>query len=1110
MYTTENVPFLSSVPYKMGRHMNLSGDNMDLSSSYSPNVLRCNINLEDFTVIWVDCSIDKSDDCLDTLKHFRTVVNYIKTFDNIDDCMNYIIECATEKLFLITSGQFSLEIISKVHSLSQIEYIYVFCFNEQKYQQLAIDYKKIHGIFIDRHNLITKLKEDIINSTANKNFIENTIRNINDDRPSIVWFDILVSVLIRMSDVDDNKAKKDMIEQCRSYYSENQSQLDIIDQFEKEYAPDQAIKWYTRDALIYRLLNRAFRTENIDIIYVFRFFVKDLYEQLQKLHKEFVKVMEECDIDTIKLYRGQAMKLDELEKIKSNSADFVYLNTFLSTTMDKQVAKIYADVKQNEPELVPVFFEIDINIDTLEKPFADIRRYSYMKDESETLLSPGTQFRIVSIEEISNTWHIYLTTITDFQENNSSSYDQLRQFQYYLANSIAPVTTMQTFIHCLYIMGDDIKSNQYKLLWKAQEISRIEELEQNIHTIGTDIDALLEFYQYIGSRYFQVDDFKSALNYFEKVMELIENDESLQAFDEYDQIDMFYQMGASYFRSNNYQVSIKYFQEALKIYFKSASDDNTVLKNLLSYLSYAYFAVENYDEALKSAKMALNIFLEHFSKNVLDISFEYEFIGAIYAKLGHYQEAFDNLEKALQLSNILPANNHFLIDTYYSISSVCRKLNKNDQAMFYAEKANELLSHSKYLKNVQAQTNLINENMLIFKRKRAKYDDRIKYTLENMIDIALLHENEGNNRKSIEYFHNAFDLIKDDLTSNDTRTTAVSILNHLGDMYQLIGRVDEAIVQYLKALDLCPLENYKEIAYSSIGIGNIYFNELCNNEQSLRFYEKALEMKLKYMNETATEIVDLYDAIGGVYLDSMKNEDNNIHEGQIALKYFHHIQQIYYQTQMPHDRLISDVHIEIGDVYRYMKEYDRAIFHYQQAIDIALTLDDDEEKSRLILKQLYIDIGSLHYILFKQTEEMLNYRNAVSYLEQATQMKANFTLEEDPQFILVFKMLGDLNYYTNNDLAAIHYYEVAVSCEKKAQRPFDESYMKEIFDLYLYAGLLFHRFDNIDLAFQFWNRATQFMTDYSACSSVHKILQMIFDKVSHLHALKYKEEVTFL
>ncbi|CAF1382852.1 unnamed protein product [Rotaria sp. Silwood1] len=231
--------------------------------------------------------------------------------------MAYIIECSTEKLFLITSGLFSLDIVPKIHSLSQIEYIYIFCCNENKYQQLTKNYNKIHGIFINTNNLINKLKKDIIQSTRNENFIENSIRNSSDDQPSIIQFDILVDTLVRMSDEADNKATKDMIEQCRSYYSNNQNQLDIIDQFEKEYQFDQAIKWYMRDAFVYRLLNRAFRTENIDIIYIFRFFVKNLYHPCKQNSCLIVGNYSELDI-----------RNKEVTMVNTNEQDLMFHITY--------------------------------------------------------------------------------------------------------------------------------------------------------------------------------------------------------------------------------------------------------------------------------------------------------------------------------------------------------------------------------------------------------------------------------------------------------------------------------------------------------------------------------------------------------------------------------------------------------------------------------------------------------------------------------------------------------------------------------------------------------------------------------------------------------------
>jgi hypothetical protein len=54
----------------------------------------------------------------------------------------------------------------------------------------------------------------------------------------------------------DKKAEKDMLE------------------FEKNYKSAEALKFYTNDSFLYRLFNQAFRTENIDLLFIFRFFLR--------------------------------------------------------------------------------------------------------------------------------------------------------------------------------------------------------------------------------------------------------------------------------------------------------------------------------------------------------------------------------------------------------------------------------------------------------------------------------------------------------------------------------------------------------------------------------------------------------------------------------------------------------------------------------------------------------------------------------------------------------------------------------------------------------------------------------------------------------------------
>ncbi len=44
-----------------------------------------------------------------------------------------------------------------------------------------------------------------------------------------------------------------------NYYNDNLSVINKIKEFKENYTPEQAIKWYTRDTFVFRVLNKAFR-----------------------------------------------------------------------------------------------------------------------------------------------------------------------------------------------------------------------------------------------------------------------------------------------------------------------------------------------------------------------------------------------------------------------------------------------------------------------------------------------------------------------------------------------------------------------------------------------------------------------------------------------------------------------------------------------------------------------------------------------------------------------------------------------------------------------------------------------------------------------------------
>jgi hypothetical protein len=50
-------------------------------------------------------------DCINTIVNLREVVNYINTFFNVDECVDFITDIKEEKIFIISSGSFGERIV---------------------------------------------------------------------------------------------------------------------------------------------------------------------------------------------------------------------------------------------------------------------------------------------------------------------------------------------------------------------------------------------------------------------------------------------------------------------------------------------------------------------------------------------------------------------------------------------------------------------------------------------------------------------------------------------------------------------------------------------------------------------------------------------------------------------------------------------------------------------------------------------------------------------------------------------------------------------------------------------------------------------------------------
>ena len=238
-----------------------------------------------------------------------------------------------------------------------------------------------------RNKVDEPLSINIFNTTNEKE------QSTNEINGQFVYSQLLIDCLLRMPSTSTDK--DELIDLCKKQYKDNATELAIIVEFERDYSSNRALWWYTRESFLYRLLNKALRVHNIDLLFLFRFFIRDLRRQLEQL---------QCQT-AIHVYRGQVMSNDEFQSLKNSIGQFITMNSFLSTSLDRRLALSFLTSSTASDDLQRVLFEIEID-PTLPsiKPCANITSHSFFTDEQEVLIMLGSIFRLKSINHHDRVW----------------------------------------------------------------------------------------------------------------------------------------------------------------------------------------------------------------------------------------------------------------------------------------------------------------------------------------------------------------------------------------------------------------------------------------------------------------------------------------------------------------------------------------------------------------------------------------------------------------------------------------------------------------------------------------------------------------------------------
>ncbi|CAF2050257.1 unnamed protein product [Rotaria magnacalcarata] len=151
---------------------------------------------------------------------------------------------------------------------------------KERHEHLLNEYSKIIGIYVKLDDLCQSIKEqvDLVNKQIQAfSFFdqhEKSTKELSKESAALLWFQLFNYVVARLP--QNQQAKQKMVQICKDYYRGNESEIKLIEEFEKTYRSEYPLLWYSKQAFIYRLINKALRTEDVDLLYIFRFFICDL------------------------------------------------------------------------------------------------------------------------------------------------------------------------------------------------------------------------------------------------------------------------------------------------------------------------------------------------------------------------------------------------------------------------------------------------------------------------------------------------------------------------------------------------------------------------------------------------------------------------------------------------------------------------------------------------------------------------------------------------------------------------------------------------------------------------------------------------------------------
>ncbi|CAF3907563.1 unnamed protein product [Rotaria sp. Silwood1] len=634
------------------------------------------------TIVWLDAKAhSKSNDTMETKLMLEKIHPPIFTFHDVKSCEDALSTISNKKsrIFLVVSGKFSTQILSDLKNLSAVDSVFIYCVRPEKYEHLVAKYSPhVIGVFTEQESLKLSLETElnsyhmrapILNFFAQK---QNATRDLTYDAASFLWFQLLQKVLMKTK--YDASDMKQMIDYSRKHYERNVQREKFysdIDKFEKTYKSSNAIEWYTRQSFVYKLINAALRTEDIEALYIFRFYISDLCRQLANEHKVFR--IRHAKSPVLKLYRGCHMTLQELDKLQETIGGMTSINGFVSTTMQQWVADEFLsrDARRG-PSVQSVLWIIEADCRIDDVIFAFVAPYSVHPEEEEVIFNIGSAFRIdsVTFNETSNIWHVKAAA------TNAGSY-AFSEYTELLRRELNETSEKVIFGTLLIDMGKYVTAQHY-----------FEDLIERYS--GSNHPDLPAFHYNLGLTHTFQRDLDLAEQQFLRALEY----QKLVPLKQRDMVRTLNALGWIHQDNGELDEAIQFYKNAESICEEKLGSNDLANAQTYTYIGRYHLERQQYNESNIFYERALEILRLHLPK-------QHQRLGIILCEMGDARRKQGKPEQALDLykqaetifHDILPQHHPCMAYCWSGMGLVFLQLNNIKEAQHYHEEALKSYRH---------------------------------------------------------------------------------------------------------------------------------------------------------------------------------------------------------------------------------------------------------------------------------------------------------------------------------------------------------------------------------------------------------------------------------